>query len=702
MKKIFYIAFLCVILAFGTENNASLESNASVETNSTKGILTSILKEEKTLDENALKESEENLSKEISARLENLDINESEGEAIASSIAKKVIEDSSPSSTFKKTDSMLDIVNQIKTLNLQIATLETNSDANKSKEEISTLKSSKNDTMDRVPNAIINQRLDRNAILAYFDKKEDIKTSLEKYSKNKQSFEYINAYLDSIEIEESEIFYFLMLKLEKMFANGTTQAELKKEISAATLALKTRSNAEIKDSISSLESKKKDELSKRLSNIENTKKVYDEILSFLSQNTAQLSSNIFFRTLNLKGMIDGINNISPFNSDAINLGKIIIIAFVTLFFYSFRRVLARVLYFIMRLFTKKDDDNKEAKDEAIDSIKKPIGVLLIAYSVEICAVVFYYPLPVPIKFGQYFSLTYIFLYAWLVIKIIENYGTIAVGKMAQKGGRKEVLNLLLQLLYFIVIIIAILLFLSKIGFNVSAILASLGIGGLAVALATKDIIANFFASVMLLFDNSFSQGDWIVAGGTEGTVVEIGLRKTTIRTFDNSLVFVPNSTIMSQNVKNWSRRKVGRQLLMYLGFDYSCNMKDIKKCVDDIKEMLMNHPGMSKPTDANTRSGIWKYRNNMVSIDDLAGYKNTLLVSIDEFAESSINVKIYSYTKGITQAEFAATKEDVMMKISEIMEANNVKFAFPSRSVYLELPDGSKKVEEIVDEFTKK
>ncbi|WP_162165998.1 mechanosensitive ion channel family protein, partial [Campylobacter fetus] len=92
----------------------------------------------------------------------------------------------------------------------------------------------------------------------------------------------------------------------------------------------------------------------------------------------------------------------------------------------------------------------------------------------------------------------------------------------------------------------------------------------------------------------FSQGDWIVCAGVEGTVVEIGLRKTTVRTFDNALVFVPNSKIMSENVKNWNRRKVGRQIKMTIGLSYSCSKKSIEACINDIRTMLLNHPGIAK------------------------------------------------------------------------------------------------------------
>ncbi len=240
-------------------------------------------------------------------------------------------------------------------------------------------------------------------------------------------------------------------------------------------------------------------------------------------------------------------------------------------------MLQKIVFSIFTAFLSKEKKiaHKELQEQFILVIKKPISVFLIAYSVDICLSIFYYPSPVPINFANYFTIIYIVLISWLVLGILDGYGMVILSKIAQKSGRKEVVNLIIKILYFIVVIITILLILSRLGFDISTLIASLGIGGLAVALATKDIIANFFASIMLLFDNSFSQGDWIVCAGVEGTVVEIGLRKTTVRTFDNALVFVPNSKIMSENVKNWNRRKVGRQIKMTVGLSYSCSKKSI-------------------------------------------------------------------------------------------------------------------------------
>ena len=230
------------------------------------------------------------------------------------------------------------------------------------------------------------------------------------------------------------------------------------------------------------------------------------------------------------------------------------------------------------------------------------------------------------------------------------------------------------------------LILSRLGFNVSAIIASLGIGGLAIALATKDILANFFASVMMLFDNSFSQGDSIVCGDIEGVVVEVGLRKTTVRTADNALIFVPNSKLASDPIRNWTRRRLGRLIKLTVGLEYKASSAQVKKCAEEIKSMLLNHPDIAKPSDlgSNDIQSSLRLRQNIVSIDDLIGYKSNLLVSVDSLSSSSIDILVYCFSKTIVWAEYLEVKEDVILKIMNIVESNGLSFAFPSQSLYIE------------------
>ena len=583
------------------------------------------------------------------------------------------------------------IVEDLKQIDSQITIFKENTkDTDESQKELNLLLENKNNILKEIPNAIINHKIDKKEISTYLNEQKKINNRVKRYQKNKNSLQYIDAYLDFMLFDNKEIFYKFILSFEKLYLEGATQTQLKKELQNTILALQAKDYIKYSSQIDGITDEvKKEQLLAKFELLKENLETYKEIIKFLSDNINLISSGLILKTFNLNNIIKAINSHLPFDANKINSGKILLITVTIVLFYSLRLFFANILYGFIGLFLRQKKDAKESKSQIIEEIKGPIGYLLIAYATGVCASIYYYPLPVPFTFSRYFGAVYIFLYAWLVIGLIRSYGMIFIGNIATRGARKDVLNMMIKIIYFFIIIIAVLLLLNHVGFNVSTILASLGIGGLAVALATKDIIANFFASIMLLFDNSFSQGDWIVCGDVEGTVVEIGLRKTTVRTFDNALVFVPNSTIMSKSVKNWSRRKVGRRIKTYIGLTYDTTPAQLRSCIKDIKEMLHNHPGIAQADDTSSKfqDYISRHRQKIVSVDDLAGYKNTLFVVLDEFAESSINIMIYCFTKSVVWAEFLETKEDVYLKIIDILEKNQVEFAFPSRTVYLEQSD---------------
>ena len=178
---------------------------------------------------------------------------------------------------------------------------------------------------------------------------------------------------------------------------------------------------------------KKTTLNNKYSNLISNKKTYEEILSYLSKNTNLLTGNALFVGLNLKFIIDYINDLSPFKASAINLGKIIPIILIMVLLFSIRRFLANIIYFVFTLFNKNKEKNIEIKTQVVDLIKKPLGVLLIAYGVDICLSIFYYPSPVPLIFNKAFGVIFILLYSWLIIEIINGYGIIIISKLAKKN-----------------------------------------------------------------------------------------------------------------------------------------------------------------------------------------------------------------------------------------------------------------------------
>ena len=670
------ISLFSAALAFADLNTTG--EGSFVETNSSAPEANLTLENNKT---EIKKEVTKILSKSLGAE----DGNKTE---VINMIAEKVAKTETSQKKAPNGETLISVIKEIKKLNLQRSSLLNGGDANASKNELDAIDRNKAKLFDRLPFAITQQDMDIESIMSYAQNKKNIQTTLKKYAKQQSSPEYVNASADWEKMEMAEIFYTSLMKIEDMFVNGASRSALESELSSTLLNIQTRDFSKLNDLKNNLSSQEQiDTLESKINDLKNDKQTYDEVLTYLSRNSDLLASSVVFTSLNFKSVIDYINDKIPFKLSHVNFGKLILITLITLFFYSLRRLLANIIYFVFKFFNKSFSlDSETLKTQVVGIIKRPMGILLIAYSVDICLSIFYYPAPVPIKFANLFSIVYVVLWAWLIIEIIDGYGIVVLGNITKKGVRKDIINLVVKILYIIVIIIAVLLVLKRLGFDISALMASLGIGGLAIAFATKDIIANFFSSVMLLFDNSFSQGDWVVLGDIEGNVVETGFRKTTIRTFDNALVFVPNSNIMAQNIKNWSRRKVGRNLKLTVGVEYGASTAQLRKCVNDIKEMLKSHPGIAQSADTalNSKDFRMRYRQNMVSIDDLAGYKSTMFVALDSFGDSSINILVYCFTKTVIWANFIQTKEDVLFKIMEIVEQNGLSFAFPSQSVYIE------------------
>ena len=283
-----------------------------------------------------------------------------------------------------------------------------------------------------------------------------------------------------------------------------------------------------------------------------------------------------------------------------------------------------------------------------------------------------------------FAITYSILFALVVYRVVNTVASIKISYIDHKSSsvKSEIINVGIKIVNFIIFILGLLLILHSAGVNLTAVLSGLGIGGFAVALAAKDSLANFFGTLSILMSDTFSQGDWIVADKAEGTVVEIGLRVTTIRTFDNALISVPNANLANADVKNWNKRKLGRRIKMSLGVKYDSKSSDIKNAVVQIREMLIHHDGIAT-TDTKIDFNN-EYGAKIISKEDSYGIKKTLLVYLDSFNDSSINILVYCFSKTVDWSEWLEVKEDVMHQMMEIFEKNNLEFAFPSISLYNE------------------
>ena len=338
----------------------------------------------------------------------------------------------------------------------------------------------------------------------------------------------------------------------------------------------------------------------------------------------------------------------------ITYAQYILAALTFIFILIIRPILIAIIVKILKRAVKKTQTNVD--DIILRAIIKPlrftfllIGLYLLIYILTITSNIVYNIL-------NSLAIFNLFWYIYSITNSLKNELKKIISKV-NKELSKELSNFILRLVNIVIYAIGISAILSIWGINVTAIIASLGIGGLAFALAAKDTAANLFGSIAILADKSIKTGDWINVNGVEGIVEDIGMRTTKIRTFQKSITAIPNSIIANSPIENFSRRDI-RRINFKIGLLYSTKNENLKNIVFEIKQMLLKHPGVAS--------------------------KETILVNFDSFGDSALEIFIYFYANTAIWQKYLEIKEDINYKIIDIVKRNNSDFAFPSNSVYIE------------------
>ena len=201
---------------------------------------------------------------------------------------------------------------------------------------------------------------------------------------------------------------------------------------------------------------------------------------------------------------------------------------------------------------------------------------------------------------------------------------------------------------------------QNLGYSVTSLVAGLGIGGAALALASKDTVANVFGAIVIFVDRPFQVGDWVEIGDLEGTVEEVGLRVTMLRTFANSLLMVPNAQLTTTAINNWSRMRK-RRIKMNIGVTYDATPEQIVAGRDAILRIIEQ---------------------------DDRFHHDFYLVRFTDLGDSSLNYFVYCFTTSTDWAEYLAVREEFLLAVMTEFAKIGLSFAFPSQSVYVEkLPD---------------
>lgn len=261
--------------------------------------------------------------------------------------------------------------------------------------------------------------------------------------------------------------------------------------------------------------------------------------------------------------------------------------------------------------------------------------------------IFLYP---PLKVVLAYSLL---LLIWQLLDLLEQ---LIVSKLKDQNTdsiTKHLLPYSKKILKVLSAIIIVLIFLQNSGLNVSSLLASLGIGGIAIALAAKETLSNFFGGFTVIMDKPFAVGDWIVCNNIEGTVEDIGFRSTKVKTFYDSLLTIPNSVISDSIVDNLGKRKA-RRTRITLDITYDTPPEKILSFVEGIKGIIQSNPC--------TRKDYYQCY--------FSGY-----------GPHSLQILLNFFLKVLDWDSELAQKQNIFLEILRLSQKLQVQFAFPTQTL---------------------
>ena len=332
------------------------------------------------------------------------------------------------------------------------------------------------------------------------------------------------------------------------------------------------------------------------------------------------------------------------------------------YLYSFLIILISLIasrlfsnYVVNKLHFFAERTKSDIDDLLINIVKKPLTLLIIIIGILMANQALLYPenLEWVRKFiSEFVKIAITADIAWFFFRAVDALA-VYIEKITLKTKTPlddQMAGLIKKSLKVLVVVSAFLVIIQNLGYSISGLVAGLGIGGLAIALAAKEFIANFFGFLTILLDNPFRIGDWVKFGDTEGDVEDIGFRSTKIRGFDKTIYTVPNSSIANAIIQNYQRMPK-RRVKEFIGVSYSSKTSNIEKSLKEIRNYLSNNKDV---------------------------HQDFFLVNFREFGENSLNIMIYYFTKTTVWKDYEDIREYINLRMMEILEKNNVQITKPT------------------------
>jgi len=350
-----------------------------------------------------------------------------------------------------------------------------------------------------------------------------------------------------------------------------------------------------------------------------------------------------------------------------NLGQKIIGISLWQFIAAFLVILAgliikRILISIIEKKITEFVEKTEAEwdDLLFEAITKPVNAFIMIGAIHVAVFLLVFNLEnFPTAFiGKSYTVLLGIILIWGVYRLVDVVAHYLDELVANKdeGLKGQFVPLIKKALRILVVIVGALTVLATIGVNITGLAALLSVGALAISMGSKDSVANLVGTVNILTDRPYKVGDWITVGSSiDGDVEEIGFRSTKIRMFDKTLMTVPNGTLATETIKNWSRMPK-RRIKMTIGLTYDASPKQMREALKRIETILKEDEGVDQ---------------------------DYMLVQFTDFGPSSLDVFLYYFSKSTVWREYLETRERVNLKIMECLEEMGLEFAFPTQTMHL-------------------
>ncbi|MEO0795514.1 MAG: mechanosensitive ion channel family protein [Verrucomicrobiota bacterium] len=338
------------------------------------------------------------------------------------------------------------------------------------------------------------------------------------------------------------------------------------------------------------------------------------------------------------------------------IGELVLSFLILLFAMTLRNIVTRVLFSRIQSLTKKTAF--EHDDQFFEALQKPASLFLLVLGIYLSLLVL--PLrPLANEIIQdLFRGGSMLIIVWAMIRATDVLTCIIGDRLErQTSSLHGFIPTINKSLKIFIVIVGLLLVVDNLGYNVSGILATLGLGGAAIAFASQDTIKNLFGTFMIMLDRPFKVGDWIMVGDkVDGDVEAIGLRSTKVRTWPKTVISIPNGVLANEYINNWTRMPK-RRVKQVIGITYEATPEDMEALVEDFRNLLQNDEGVNQ---------------------------EFILVNFTDFGGSSLDILVYYFTRSTKWLEHMDVRQRINCKIMRAIRERGLTVAFPTRTLYLE------------------